>query len=160
MALVSDPEVLFLDEPTLGLDPQARRAMWEHIAALKDDTTIVLTTHYLEEADALADRIGIIDEGKLIALGAPDELKRSISDGEPMVLELEPLSPQAIEAVRSVYPSATAVDGLIEIRNVDVDLFAIQDVLRPLKVAVKSSTRKTVTLDDVFIHLTGKQLRE
>ena len=69
--MVSDPQVLFLDEPTLGLDPQARRSIWERIAELKGEKTILLTTHYLEEADALADRIAIIDEGKIIALGTP-----------------------------------------------------------------------------------------
>ncbi|MCK5433769.1 MAG: ATP-binding cassette domain-containing protein, partial [Dehalococcoidales bacterium] len=79
MALVSDPQVLFLDEPTLGLDPQSRRSIWEHIAELKGKKTIVLTTHYLEEAEQLADRIGIIDEGKIVALGTPRELKDSIS---------------------------------------------------------------------------------
>jgi ABC-2 type transport system ATP-binding protein len=69
MALVSDPEVVFLDEPTLGLDPQARRAIWEYIAELKGKKTILLTTHYMEEADFLSDRIGIIDEGRVVALG-------------------------------------------------------------------------------------------
>ena len=85
MALVSDPEVVFLDEPTIGLDPQARRGMWEYISGLKGKTTIVLTTHYLEEADALADRIAVIDAGALVALGTPDELKDDIA-GTPVML--------------------------------------------------------------------------
>ena len=77
MALVSDPQVLFLDEPTLGLDPQSGRAIWEHLERLKGDKTVVLTTHYLEEADALADRVAIIDEGKIVARGTPEALKEA-----------------------------------------------------------------------------------
>ncbi len=78
MALVSDPQVLFLDEPTLGLDPQARRTIWEYIAGFKGKKTILLTTHYMEEADFLSDRIGIIDEGNVVALGTSQELKTNI----------------------------------------------------------------------------------
>ncbi len=92
MALVSDPQVLFLDEPTLGLDPQSRRAIWEHIEGLKGEKTILLTTHYLEEADALADRVAIIDEGKVVSLGPPAQLKDGIADTSVMVVEArEPL---------------------------------------------------------------------
>lgn len=77
MALISDPEIIFLDEPTLGLDVRARRELWKQIGELKGKITIVLTTHYLEEAEALADRIGIIHNGKMRALGTPDEIKKS-----------------------------------------------------------------------------------
>ncbi len=75
MALVADPEILFLDEPTLGLDVLARRELWEVVRGLKGRTTVVLTTHYLEEAEALADRVGILAEGRLRAVGTPEELK-------------------------------------------------------------------------------------
>lgn len=75
MALVHDPPLLFLDEPTLGLDPQARHALWEHILELKGKKTILLTTHYMEEADFLSDRVGIIDQGRIVALGSTSELK-------------------------------------------------------------------------------------
>lgn len=75
MALISDPEIVFLDEPTVGMDARARRRTWEHIGALKDQgKTVILTTHYIEEAQALSDRVGIIDYGELIALGTPEEL--------------------------------------------------------------------------------------
>jgi ABC-2 type transport system ATP-binding protein len=75
MALVSDPEVVFLDEPTVGMDARARRRTWEHIEALKDQAkTVILTTHYIEEAQALSDRVGIIDYGELVALGTPEAL--------------------------------------------------------------------------------------
>lgn len=159
MALVTDPDLLFLDEPTLGLDPQARRAMWEHIGELQDRMTIVLTTHYLEEADALADRIAIIDEGRIIARGTSAELKASISDGQVSVVELDSMSSEAIDAVTKVYPSVRRVDGRLEIDG-EVDLYSLSDALRPLGIAVRSNYRKTVTLDDVFLTLTGKQLRE
>lgn len=159
MALVSEPDLLFLDEPTLGLDPQARRAMWEHIGSLKNRMTIVLTTHYLEEADALADRIAIIDEGKIVAEGTTDELKASISDGRVTVVDLDTMTFQVVQAITSIYPTARAVDGHIEIDG-DVDLYALADVLRPLGVSVRSAYQKTVSLDDVFLALTGKQLRE
>ena len=76
MALISKPQLLFLDEPTLGLDILARRELWKHISALKGKTTVILTTHYLEEAEALSDRIGIMKDGRLLALGTAEELKQ------------------------------------------------------------------------------------
>jgi ABC-2 type transport system ATP-binding protein len=159
MALVSDPEVLFLDEPTLGLDPQARRAIWEHIGRLKGEKTVLLTTHYLEEADALADRIAIIDEGKIIALGTPAELKARISDQPVTVVEAK-LTTEAFEALRERFGEVRASNTGVEIKGEAVNLYDIQDVLRPMGIAVQSSHRKQVTLDDVFLDLTGKQLRE
>ena len=159
MALVSDPQVLFLDEPTLGLDPQARRGIWEHIAGLKGDKTIVLTTHYLEEADALADRIAIIDEGKVVALGTPGQLKDSISDTPVTVVEAENLTDDALDALRQIYPTIRKIDGGVEIEAAEVNVYDIQDVLRPRGIAINSTYKKQVTLDDVFLNLTGKQLR-
>jgi ABC-2 type transport system ATP-binding protein len=160
MALVSSPRVLFLDEPTLGLDPQARRAMWEHVEALKGSTTIVLTTHYLEEADALADRIAIIDEGKIIALGTAGELKRSIAPEAVTTVEAENITDEAVEALRQMYPKVKAIEGGVQIEGEDVHLYDIVDCLRPRGVAIESIHRQQVTLDDVFLHLTGRQLRE
>ncbi len=159
MALVSDPQVLFLDEPTLGLDPQSRRAIWQHIEDLKGRKTIVLTTHYLEEADALADRVAIIDEGKIVALGTPAELKAAISDGQVMVVEAQDLTGEALEALRQVYPTVRRTESGVEIEAEEVSLYDLQDVLRPRGVTIQSTHRKQVTLDDVFLHLTGKQLR-
>lgn len=160
MALVSGPQVLFLDEPTLGLDPQSRRAIWEHIEALKGNKTVLLTTHYLEEADALADRIAIIDEGKIIALGTTDQLKEDTFGGPATIVEAPGITDEAINALRQLYPDTRRHDGAIEIPAVDVNLYDIQDVLRPRGIAVQSSHRRHVTLDDVFLELTGKQLRE
>ena len=80
MALISEPKILFLDEPTLGLDVLARRELWDIIKSLKGKVTIILTTHYMEEAEALSDRIGIMKNGKLLALGTADELKRKVNE--------------------------------------------------------------------------------
>jgi ABC-2 type transport system ATP-binding protein len=160
MALVSDPQVLFLDEPTLGLDPQSRRGMWEHIAELKGKKTILLTTHYLEEADALADRIAIIDEGKIAALGTPQELKDSISDMQVMVVKAKNLSPDVIEGLKEIYPEVKPTEDGIEIKAKELSFYEIVDYLRPRGVAIQSMSLKQPTLDDVFLHLTGKELRE
>jgi ABC-2 type transport system ATP-binding protein len=160
MALVSDPQVLFLDEPTLGLDPQSRRGIWEHIAELKGKKTIVLTTHYLEEADALADRIAIIDEGKIAALGTPQELKDGISDMQVMVVKAKNLPPDVIEGLKEIYPEVKTTEDGIEIRAKELSFYDIVDYLRPRGVAIQSTSLKQPTLDDVFLHLTGKELRE
>jgi len=159
MALVSDPQVLFLDEPTIGLDPQSRRSIWEHIAKLKGKITIVHTTHYLEEADALADRIGIIDKGKIIALGTSRELKDSISDVQVMVVKAKNLTTDAIEGLRKIYPEVIEVDDGIEIKAKEVNFSEVVDYLRPKGVVIESTSLKEVTLDDVFLKLTGKELR-
>ncbi|MFC1926418.1 ATP-binding cassette domain-containing protein [Chloroflexota bacterium] len=160
MALVSDPKVLFLDEPTLGLDPQSRRSIWEHMAKLKGKKTIVLTTHYLEEANTLADRIAIIDEGKIVALGTPHELKESISDMQVMVVKAKNLTIDAIKGLSEIYPEVKEVEGGIEIKAKELNFSEIIDYLRPRGVVIESTFLKEVTLDDVFLHLTGKELRE
>ena len=160
MALVSKPQVLFLDEPTLGLDPQSRSAIWNYIANLKGETTILHTTHYLEEADALADRIGVIDRGQVVALGTTTELKAGISDVPVTVVEAKGLHDEAVAALAEIYPSAKVIDGGVEIEGEDVSLYAIEDCLRPMGVVIDSTYKRHVTLDDVFLELTGKQLRE
>jgi ABC-2 type transport system ATP-binding protein len=160
MALVSDPQVLFLDEPTLGLDPQSRRGIWEHIAELKGKKTIVLTTHYLEEADTLADRIGVIDEGRIVALGTPQQLKDGVSDMRVMVLRAKNLAADAVEGLKGMYPEVKVTNEGIEITGKELSFYEIVDYLRPRGVAIQSMSLKQPTLDDVFVHLTGKELRE
>lgn len=160
MALVSDPEVLFLDEPTIGLDPQARRGMWEYIAGLKGNTTIVLTTHYLEEADALADRLAVIDGGALVALGTPSELKNRIAQVPVMVVEAPNVTAEALAALQRLYPLARRIDGGVEIEADDLSVYVIGDCLRPFGVDIRSTAIKQTSLDDVFLELTGKELRE
>ena len=160
MALVSDPQVVFLDEPTIGLDPQARRGMWEYIAGLKGNTTVVLTTHYLEEADVLADRIAVVDGGALVALGTPTELKAGISGTAVMVVEAPNVTDDALAALQRVYPTARRVPEGIEIEADDVSVYEVGDCLRPFGVEIRSTANKHVSLDDVFLDLTGKELRE
>lgn len=160
MALVSDPKVVFLDEPTIGLDPQARRGMWDYIAGLKGNTTIMLTTHYLEEADALADRIAVVDGGALVALGTPTELKAGISGTPVMIVEAPNVTDEALAALRRVYPTARPVPDGVEIEADDVSVYEIGDCLRPYGVEIRSTAIKHVSLDDVFLELTGKELRE
>lgn len=160
MALVCQPRVLFLDEPTIGLDPQARRSMWEHIANLKGEMTVVLTTHYLEEADALADRIAVIDRGKVIALGTPQELKDKTLGTTGMFVQAQNVSDEAMAALRVVYPQAVRADGGILIDSAEVSVYAVGDCLRPFGVEIESTERRRATLDDVFLELTGKEMRE
>jgi ABC-2 type transport system ATP-binding protein len=159
MALVSEPQVVFLDEPTIGLDPQARRAMWEYIAGLKGETTVVLTTHYLEEADALADRIAVVDEGSLVAIGTSAELKSGVESAPVMFVEVVEIGEDALAALREAFPSARRVAGGVEIEGDHPSVYEISDRLRPFGVEIRSTSMKQVSLDDVFLELTGRELR-
>jgi ABC-2 type transport system ATP-binding protein len=160
MALVSDPQVVFLDEPTIGLDPQARRKMWEYIAGLKGGTTIVLTTHYLEEADALADRIAVIDGGSLVAVGTPAELKAAVSPTPVMFVEAAGVGDDAFAALKAEFPTARRVDGGVTIEGDHLNVYDIGDCLRPFGVEIRSTSIEEVSLDDVFLQLTGKEMRQ
>ena len=160
MALVSDPQVLFLDEPTLGLDPQARRTIWEYIAELKGKKTILLTTHYMEEADFLSDRIGIIDEGKVVALGTSQELKTNLLEMRSMVVETENLTAEVIADLLSKYSRLEKVKGRLKIYHKELDFKRIVDYLHSRGVTVHSAALEQPTLEDVFIQITGKQLRD
>lgn len=160
MALVSDPQVLFLDEPTLGLDPQARRTIWEYIAGLKGKKTILLTTHYMEEADTLSDRIGIIDEGKVVALGTAQELKTNLIEMRSMVVSTGNLTAEVLEHLHSKYSKVTTTKGKLKISHKDLHFKEIVDYLHSRGVTVYSATIEQPTLEDVFIHITGKKLRD
>lgn len=162
MALVPDPEILFLDEPTLGLDPQSRRAIWDYIAELKGKKTILLTTHYLEEADVLSDRVGIIDEGKIVALGTPDELKKKISDTNTMIISAENLSAEAIDGLRTMdrYAEVDSESGNLRVSGKDLNFREIMDYLHSQGIVVRSAALEQPTLEDVFLQITGKELRE
>jgi ABC-2 type transport system ATP-binding protein len=160
MALVSDPEVVFLDEPTLGLDPQARRAIWEYIAALKGKKTILLTTHYMEEADFLSDRIGIIDEGRVVALGTSRELKTSHLEMRSMVVSTENLTAEVMEDLRNKYSRLEMVRDRLRISHKDLNFKEIVDYLHSRGVTVYSAALDQPTLEDVFIQITGKKLRD
>ena len=160
MALVSDPQVLFLDEPTLGLDPQSRAGLWEHIERLKGGKTLMLTTHYLEEADSLADRIAIMDAGKVVVQGTSQELKDGISERDVLRVEAEGLTDDIVEGLRDIYPQVEVVEGGVEIRAEKLDLYEMLDFLRPRGVIVRSTQLKQASLDDVFLHYTGRELRQ
>jgi ABC-2 type transport system ATP-binding protein len=160
MALVHEPEVLFLDEPTLGLDPQARRAVWEHIAQLKGQKTILLTTHYMEEADSLSDRIGIIDEGSIVALGTSEELKADLFKMRSMVVSAEDLTAEVIKDLQNKYSKVEEINGGVKISHKDLDFKEIVDYLHSRRVTIYSAALEQPTLEDVFIQITGKRLRD
>jgi len=160
MALISDPQLVILDEPTLGLDPQSRRAVWKYIARLKKEKTILLTTHYLEEADFLADRIGIIDEGKIVAFGTPVELKTSMIDTHTIIIKAWNLTQKTIMEMKEKYEDVQITDGTMTITDKRVNFQEIVDHLHNAGTIIRSAYIKEPTLDDVFIKITGKELRE
>ena len=160
MALVHDPEILFLDEPSLGLDPQARRAIWDYVTELKGKKTILLTTHYMEEADTLSDRIGIMDEGRIVALGTSDELKRSFTETRTMIVSAGNVTPTVLAGLRAKYLRVEASDEELKLSDKDLDFKEIIDYLHSQGVTVCSAALEQPTLEDVFLSITGKALRE
>ena len=165
LGLVHGPQVLFLDEPTTGLDPEARAAMWEELAVLAREEllTILLTTHYLEEADALTHRLAIVSRGRVVVEGTAEELKASMQ-GEAVVVEL---------ADGAVDNAATVLRALDEVREVSADgrllrsrvangARAVPTILAALDgrgIAVESVTMHRPSLDDVYLHYTGRDFR-
>lgn len=164
--LVHKPEILFLDEPTIGLDPQSRRVVWGLLEKLMEDNslTIFLTTHYMDEAEALCKRVAIIDSGKIIAIGSPDELKSQIPGNDIVSLKLSSLSDDIIEKAKSLPFVHRIVVEDNEIR-VYVDSGAknlplLIDEVRSSGGTVLSASVHEQSLEDVFIHFTGKSIRE
>ena len=164
--LINHPRVLFLDEPTLGLDVQTRAAVWQYIRKLKEEygMTLFLTTHYLEEADALCDRIAIIDHGKIVKIGSPKELKDSLG-GDVIELgvqesddDLTPLisSVQHVKEVKRVSPSEYRIKS--ELGEVTAPM--VIDALRSKGYRVNKISLTRPTLDQVYLELTGKSIRE
>ena len=164
LGIVHRPAALFLDEPTTGLDPQARARMWEEIQRLRDGgTTVFLTTHYLEEADALADRLAIIDHGTMVARGTADELKRQVA-GDVVTLAVNGAIEHVLETVRtqSFVREASAEDGVVRL-YVDRGETAVPQLLRVLDGAgleAASIALHRPSLDDVFLRQTGRSLRD
>jgi ABC-2 type transport system ATP-binding protein len=163
-ALVHEPEVLFLDEPTTGLDPTSRAAVWDEVRRLNDarGMTIFLTTQYLEEADALADRVGIIATGRIVAEGTPADLKRSVGSDVIIVKGL----PGEAERITQ---TLAGVAGLESVESAgDEILISVSDgakAISPVAVALSEAgnvieglTLRTPTLDDVFLHVTGERM--
>jgi len=162
--LMHSPTILFLDEPTLGLDTQTRRAIWDYIKQLNKDenTTIFLTTHYMDEADFLCNRIGIIDHGKLIVLNTIDMLKKSVgndvitlscSDVEKLRKQLEQKSWINKMALHDSFLTFSTEHG-------EEKIPAIFDIARTVNVTISSVDVRRPTLDDVFLYFTGRSMRE
>ena len=163
LGLVGDPEVLFLDEPTTGLDPQSRRALWDTIAALRTrGKTVVLTTHYMDEAERLCDRVAIVDHGKAIALGTPAELIDQNGGQHLVEVSTEPaLPPEAFAGLLGVRSIRAKGDGFaLSIEAPHVALPALVARLTERRVEPTRLVSRTATLDDVFLALTGRTLRE
>jgi len=160
-ALVHDPKVLFLDEPTTGLDPQSRRAVWDYIRSIAGTMTIFLTTHYLEEAEQLCDRLAIMDHGKLIALGSTAELKARLSGGVVYRIELAPGGERYAELLRSL-ACVQELSGSGCRLEVSLDRWeCLSEVLAALNGAeIRSISLQEQSLEEVFISLTGKGVRE
>ena len=160
MAMVHDPPILFLDEPTLGLDPQARRVTWEHIAQLKGRKTILLTTHYMEEADFLSDRVAIIDEGRIVAVGTPSQLKAKLIKTPTIIVSAENITPEITQGLKARYPEVKEVDEKLRISGENLDFRELTDYLHSNGATVRSAALEEPSLEDVFIQLTGKELRD
>ena len=172
LGLVHRPVLLFLDEPTTGLDPQSRAHLWDEIRRLRDaGTTVFLTTHYLEEADALCDRVAIIDHGRIVAEGTPDALKRQVSgdqvtiglDGDPEpVRRLLATEPYVREAITQAESQPGTEGGTVRLYVAEGDT-ALPQLLRYLDshgVTPRTMTLARPSLDDVFLRQTGRSLRD
>ncbi|MGB8857995.1 MAG: ATP-binding cassette domain-containing protein [Ilumatobacteraceae bacterium] len=165
-ALVHQPEVLFLDEPTTGLDPTSRAAVWAEVRYLNEQLgmTIFLTTQYLEEADALANRVGIIAHGKLVAEGTPAELKRSIGSDVIVARVAAGTARQVAEVVQRLDAvdrvESSGDEVVMSVAHGAAAISPVAVALAEAGVAVEGLTLRTPTLDDVFLHLTGGRMQE
>jgi ABC-2 type transport system ATP-binding protein len=161
-ALMTRPKVLFLDEPTTGVDVQLRHSLWDMFRKMEGSgTTIILTTHYIEEAESLCDRVAIMDHGRIIALGSPEALKKTSGSGN--LIEIE-MAGGVVPDLKTI-PEVVRVwwkDGTLSARVTDADIAAIKilDRLKTANVAVRSMHVTEASLEDVFLKLTGRELRE
>jgi ABC-2 type transport system ATP-binding protein len=166
-ALVGEPELLFLDEPTTGLDPQSRRQLWDVIRAVKGrGRTVVITTHYMDEAERLCDRVAVIDHGKVIALGTPAELIAQVGGEHVIDFDYDPETPVRLQS--------NDLNGLPTVRSTREEgdrvtltagephraLPALLELARAAGVKFAGLTTRTATLEDVFVTLTGRHLRD
>jgi ABC-2 type transport system ATP-binding protein len=164
--LVHQPKILFLDEPTIGLDPQSRRVVWDFLRKLieGDSITVFLTTHYMEEAEALCNRVAIIDSGKIIAIGSPEDLKSQIPGNDIISLSFESLSEDVIARIKAlafVHNVNVENNNLrIYVDNGALNLPQLIDEIKSFGGKILSATIHEQSLEDVFIHYTGKTIRE
>ncbi len=162
-SLLHEPEVLFLDEPTIGLDPQTRAHIWDYIRAMKEeqDMTIFLTTHYMDEAEQLADRIAIIDHGKIIAEGTAEELKKLVGN-DVVYLKLD--APEELRCIKAEFIRGCKIlaDGRValEVENAAEALPRLFELANERGVRILEVTYHRPTLNDVFLHLTGREIRD
>ncbi|MCI4349981.1 MAG: ABC transporter ATP-binding protein [Thermoplasmata archaeon] len=156
LALVSEPKVCFLDEPTTGLDPQARRAIWQVIRTLKSEgRTVFLTTHYLEEAELLADQVAIINHGSIIARGTPEQIIEAHGGAERLSVEAPPSMAEYLK--RSLPYPVQAADGRVNIEMREKgDALRILTAIEASGIPWKGFSTKTDTLEDVFVRLVGR----
>jgi ABC-2 type transport system ATP-binding protein len=162
-ALVNRPRMLFLDEPSIGLDPNARNAIWELVKKLRDEfgTTILLTTHDMVEADALCDRIGIMDRGKLAVIGKPSQLKSAVGGDILSIVSQAPNLPAVVKEL-GYSTMAESSNGTVEllVANGEVVIPRLVESLRVKGVEIASVSLKKPTLDDVFLKYTGARIGE
>lgn len=163
--LIHRPDVLFLDEPTLGLDAQTRRRVWDYILLMKEEygITIMLTTHYMEEADCLCDRVAIIDEGKVVALDTPERLKDTMGE-DVIALEVDGDGHALVQMLQSVpwVESVSVREHTLEL-GVHVGerrIVELVDIVHRAGGSIRSISMHEPSLEDVFIHLTGRAIRE
>ncbi len=161
-ALVNDPEIVFLDEPSAGLDPRARRAMWEVLVDLKSQgKTVFLTTHYMEEAEYLADRIAIIAKGRIIATGSPHDLIES--HASEMCLTLKAVDPRSLDMIRNMNFAAECANGgdniKVKVRDAD-DVQAILHAMKQSGLPLPGMDVRKPNLEEVFLSMTGRPLRD
>ena len=166
LALIHDPEVLILDEPEAGLDPQSRIMVREFIKGFGEEKTVILTTHNMDEADRMADRVAIIDYGKLLLLDTPEKLKKTVGEGD--ILEIIPGRYEErsvghfVKRVEGLSMDIRSGDGSILIKHPDLinKLATIRELAETSGVAISEFKLRENTLEDVFIHLTGRKLRQ
>jgi len=158
--LIHYPRVLFLDEPTLGLDPQTRKHVWDYILKLKKEhkITIFLTTHYMEEADELCDRVAIIDYGKIIALGTPKRLKDGLG-GDTIILDIPD---EDVDKAKKVFKSSKTFNSqvFLSVKNAGKEIKKVLEKAKRNRIEVLEANIRKPTLNDVFLHLTGREIRE
>ncbi len=156
MALMSDPKILFLDEPTLGLDPHSRKSVWNYIEKLKKEKTILLTTHYLEEADALADQIAIMDQGQIIEMGTSADLKKKYNTTQTLKITGKHITDDIIEILHKKGFEAHHIQNGIEINLKELDVYTVIEVMRLKNVKIQGIQLKEPSLEEVFLHITEK----
>jgi ABC-2 type transport system ATP-binding protein len=164
-ALVSDPDLLFLDEPTTGLDPQSRRQLWDVVQGLKArGRTVLLTTHYMDEAERLCDRVAVVDHGKVIALGTPLQLIASLGGQQVIELALEDgvaLADGELSSLPGVHRIGHAAGGIsLAVDKLHETLPALLALAQARHAPLSRLSTHQATLEDVFVTLTGRQLRE